>query len=305
MSDMILDKLYSVVGKENVLIDEPMSKHTTFKVGGPADYYITPNGIEEAAEIVRLLLSEKIPFYIVGNGSNLLVRDEGFRGCIVSISKGMDEVRIEGNVIHAQAGAMLSRVANVALENGLDGMTFASGIPGTVGGAMVMNAGAYGSEMKNIVRDVTLLDMETAQIVTLPCDKMEFCYRGSIIKRHPYLVLSAAFTLAEGDKETIRAQMAELAEKRRSKQPLEFPSAGSTFKRPEGYFAGKLIEDAGLKGYSVGGAMVSDKHCGFVINKGNATAADILTLIGDVRSKVKECFGVELEPEVCILPVNI
>lgn len=301
MKELLLNELYSITDKQNVLLDEPMSKHTTFRVGGKADLFVTPKSIKEAADIVRLLLTNNEEFYIVGNGSNLLVSDDGYRGCIVCISNGMDAVTIDGNTITAEAGAMLSKVANIACENDLDGLVFASGIPGSVGGAVVMNAGAYGGEMKDIISQVTLFDMESLQIVTLDNSQMQFSYRNSIVKSHPYIVLSATYEMTPGNKDDIRQAMNELSQKRREKQPLEYPSAGSTFKRPEGYFAGKLIEDAGLKGYSVGGAMVSTKHSGFVINAGDATADDIITLIRDVRKCVFDKYGVYLEPEVCMI----
>lgn len=297
----VIDTIYDITGKDCVFVDEPMSRHTTFRVGGPADLLVIPKGINEAADIVRLLLHKKIPFIVIGNGSNILVSDKGFRGVVVCLAKGMDEIKVEGNFIRAGAGAKLSKVAAVAMENSLSGLVFASGIPGSIGGAVVMNAGAYGGEMKDVIKEVTLLDEESGEIVTLTCDEMDFSYRHSVCKEKTYMVLSALIELAEGDKEVIKLEMAELAKKRREKQPLEYPSAGSTFKRPEGFFAGKLIEDSGLRGYRVGDAQVSEKHCGFVINKGNATANDILTLMKDVENIVKEKFGVVLEPEVCII----
>lgn len=301
MISSILDKIYEITDRKNVLTQEEMSKHTSFKVGGPADVVVIPQGINEAADIVRLLLHNKIPYFLLGNGSNLLVSDKGYRGVIVKLSKGMDDIVVEDNIIRANAGAMLSRVASVAMENSLSGLVFASGIPGTVGGAVVMNAGAYGGEMKDVIKEVTLLDCSKGEIVTVAGSDMNFSYRHSICKEKEYVVLSAAFQLSSGNRDEIKSEIAELAQKRRDKQPLEYPSAGSTFKRPEGYFAGKLIEDAGLKGYSVGGAQVSEKHCGFVINKGNASAEDIITLIRDVRDIVNDKYKVILEPEVCML----
>ncbi|MBO4267117.1 MAG: UDP-N-acetylmuramate dehydrogenase [Lachnospiraceae bacterium] len=278
-----------------------MNKHTTFKVGGQADVFVIPQSIEEAADIIRLLLSKNEPYTVIGNGSNILVSDRGYRGCIVCMDRGTDSITVKGTSIRAEAGAMLSKVANAAYENSLTGLEFASGIPGTVGGAMVMNAGAYGFEMKDVTVNVTLFDAVTGEVKTLPAADMEFGYRTSIVKKHPYTVLAAEFLLTAGNREEIKAQMDELAQKRRQKQPLEYPSAGSTFKRPEGFFAGKLIEDAGLKGYSVGGAAVSEKHCGFVINKGGATATDVIRLMNDVKDKVYEKFGVCLEPEVVMI----
>lgn len=301
MNNEIYEKLINITDKQNVLIDEPMKNHTTFKVGGSADYFVIPQNITEAAEIVRLLLRYNIPYYVVGNGSNLLVSDDGFRGVIISVSKGLDYINIDGNELTVGAGALLSKVASVAINNGLKGLVFASGIPGSIGGAVVMNAGAYGGEMKDVIKEVTLFDIATSEIVTLSNEDMKFSYRNSVVKSHPYIVLSAVITCENGNVEELKAEATELATKRKEKQPLEYPSAGSTFKRPEGYFAGKLIEDAGLKGYCVGGAQVSQKHSGFVINKGGATATDIITLINDVRAKVYSEYGVVLEPEVCML----
>lgn len=301
MNDILLKQIYTVTDVDNVKVNEPMSKHTTFRVGGNADVFITPQDTKEAAEIVRLLLANEEPFYVVGNGSNLLVSDDGYRGCIICISKGMDNIKVEGNIITAGAGAMLSKVAAVACDSGLDNMSFASGIPGSVGGAIVMNAGAYGGEMKDIVETVVVYDCADNTIKTLTNSQMQFGYRNSIVKSKPLIVLEVSIKLEYGNQEEIRSRMNELAVTRRQKQPLEYPSAGSTFKRPEGYFAGKLIEDAGLKGYTVGGAQVSNKHSGFVINAGGATAEDVINLIRDVRYTVDEKFGVMLEPEVCML----
>lgn len=301
MSVSLAKQLGNITDPVNIRTNEYMNKHTTFKVGGAADIFVVPQSIEEAVDIIRLLLSLNEPYTVIGNGSNILVSDSGYRGCIVCMDRGTDGINVTGTSISAQAGAMLSKVAYAAYENGLAGLEFASGIPGTVGGAMVMNAGAYGSEMKDVTVSVTVFDTVTGRTLTMPADDMEFGYRTSIIKKHPYIVLGAVFELSKGGREDIKARMDELACKRREKQPLEYPSAGSTFKRPEGYFAGKLIEDAGLKGYSAGGAMVSDKHCGFVINRDNATAEDVLKVIRDVRNTVHEKFGVMLEPEVVML----
>ena len=278
-----------------------MGRHTTFRTGGRADLFVTPADHKEATEIVRLLLAEGVPYTVMGNGSNMLVSGSGYRGCIIRLGKGMDDISVSGTVITAGAGALLSKVAGAAYERGLTGLEFASGIPGSLGGAVVMNAGAYGGQMADVVRTVTMFDAKSGETVTLPAGEMEFGYRTSIIKHHPYIVLEARMELIKGDKDLIRARMEELAEARRTKQPLEYPSAGSTFKRPEGYFAGKLIEDTGLKGFSVGGARVSEKHCGFVINKGGASPDDIIDLIRIVRERVYEKFEVMLEPEVIIL----
>ena len=297
----IIKELIKITDSNRVFSDEPMSKHTTFRVGGNADYYVSVKNEEEAVNVVRLLLANRINYYFIGNGSNLLVSDDGFRGCIIEIGKDFSNVSVDGNVITAEAGALIVKVAREAYNNSLTGLEFASGIPGTVGGAVCMDAGAYGGEIKDVVKTVRLFNTETGEIIEKTTDEMSFSYRHSVCKEEPLIVLSAVFELKEGDKDSIKVVMDELREKRTSKQPLEYPSAGSTFKRPEGYFAGKLIEDAGLKGYTVGGAQVSEKHSGFVINKGDATAADIMTLINNVRDIVKDKFDVVLEPEVCMI----
>ncbi len=276
--------------------EEPMKNHTTFRIGGPAEYYICPKK-DETAVILSAAGECNIPVTIIGNGSNLLVADGGIRGLVLEIGSGMCEVFAEGNTIRAQAGALLSKVAQAAANAGLSGLEFASGIPGSVGGAVTMNAGAYDGEMKHVVSLVTVLTPEGKELVLSP-EELEFSYRHSCIPRNGYLVLEAQFLLTPGDKEEISEKMAGFRDRRIEKQPLEYPSAGSTFKRPQGYFAGKLIMDAGLRGYMVGGAQVSEKHCGFVINKNNATAADVRQLMTDVQNKIREQFGVSLEPEV-------
>ena len=293
----MLTKLEELIGKGHVLYDEPMKKHTTFRVGGPARALVEPGSAEDVKSVVEFCKSEQIPYYIVGNGSNLLVSDQGFRGVIIQIFKEMSQIQIEGELVKAQAGALLSAIASKALEAGLAGFEFAAGIPGALGGACVMNAGAYGKEMKDVLREVTVLTPE-GEVLAIPDEKLELGYRTSIIAKKGYIVLEAVIRLQKGEKEEIKARMDELKEKRITKQPLEYPSAGSTFKRPEGYFAGKLIQDAGLQGFSVGGAQVSMKHCGFVINKDNATAADVAELMRKVSEQVEEKFGVRLEPEV-------
>lgn len=301
MNSSLLDKIKGIVDSDRVLVNEPMSKHTTFRVGGPCDIFISIKNEKEAEDLIRLLCVENEPFFVIGNGSNLLVKDEGFRGVIIEIGKHFSDITINGTEVEAKAGALLVKLANDCYKASLSGLEFASGIPGTVGGGVFMNAGAYGGELKDVIQTVRMLNIKTGEIVEKTCDEMDFSYRHSIAKEEPYIILSAKLQLSIGNKEDIKAKMDELKEQRTSKQPLEYPSAGSTFKRPEGYFAGKLIQDAGLKGYTVGGAQVSVKHSGFVINTGDATATDILTLIEDVRKKVNEQFGVELEPEVCIL----
>ena len=283
-----------------LLEQELMSRHTSFRIGGPADYFVEPASVDELAGVLSLARQEKVPFFIVGNGSNLLVSDEGFRGMIVHTGGSLRSISVEGDVIYAQAGALLGAVAGAALEAELTGMEFAAGIPGTLGGAVCMNAGAYGGEMKDILLDAEVLTQDGERLV-IPVEELDLSYRHSIIFEKNYIVLAAHIRLSRGDKTQIRNRMNELAGARKEKQPLEYPSAGSTFKRPEGYFAGKLIQDAGLKGYTVGGAQVSEKHSGFVINRGGATAEEVRFLIRQVRSKVKQQFGVELEPEVRML----
>ena len=293
----MVEKIQKLVGEAKVLVNEPMASHTTFKIGGPADYFVMPETIEELAAVLKLCKEENMPYFILGNGSNLLVGDKGFRGVVIQLYKNFDGICLEGTKITAKAGAMLIRVAKEAGKAGLTGLEFASGIPGTIGGAMVMNAGAYGGEMKDVVTAVTVLTKE-GDIKTLSGEEMNFRYRGSVVEDEGYIVLEAVMELKEGNLEEIQTRMEELSLQRRTKQPIEYPSAGSTFKRPEGYFAGKLIQDANLRGYQVGGAQVSEKHCGFVINAGGATAADVMQLMQDVSDKVEMQFGVALEPEV-------
>lgn len=293
----LYDELCQCLDQSNVSKDEPMSRHTTFRVGGPADFFVTPTEEEEVRAVVNLLKKENIPYYVIGNGSNLLVGDGGYRGAVIQICKNMNKIRVKGDMVYAQAGALLSKTAAQALEHALTGMEFASGIPGTLGGAVMMNAGAYGGEMKHILYNALALTKD-GEFRVVPADQMELGYRSSVFAKNGDIVLSAQLKLQPGDPEKIRAYMEELKEKRVTKQPLEYPSAGSTFKRPEGYFAGKLIEDTGLRGFRVGGAQVSEKHCGFVINRENATAADIVSLMEQVADRVEAKFGVRLEPEV-------
>lgn len=294
------EKLCAIVGEERMREQEPMKLHTTFRIGGPADYFVWPETQEEIGKILALCREYEIPWFVMGNGSNLLVSDQGYRGVILQIFKNYNKVLVEGECLKVQAGALLSACAAKALEAGLTGMEFASGIPGTIGGAVVMNAGAYGGEMKDILESVTVLTKE-GDIRQFTVEEMEMGYRTSIVKKRDDIVLETVLRLKKGNPEEIRGVMDELKERRVSKQPLEFPSAGSTFKRPEGYFAGKLIMDAGLRGYQVGGAQVSEKHCGFVINKEEATAADVMQLMKDVQRQVQQQFGVELQPEVRFL----
>ena len=293
----MLEKLQKLIGEAKVLANEPMASHTTFRIGGPADYFVMPETVEELRDILALCKEEGLPYFILGNGSNLLVGDKGFRGVVIQLYKNFDGLSIEGTKVTAKSGAMLIRVAKEAGKAGLTGLEFASGIPGTIGGAMVMNAGAYGGEMKDVVTAVTVLTKD-GDIKTLTGSEMNFRYRGSVVEDEGYIVLETVMELKEGNLEEIQARIDELSLQRRTKQPIEYPSAGSTFKRPEGYFAGKLIQDTNLRGYQVGGAQVSEKHCGFVINAGGATAADVMQLMQDVSDKVNAQFGVTLEPEV-------
>lgn len=290
------DRLREILTEEQIRTDEPMSRHTTFRVGGPADYFLTP-GEAELGLVVKLLQEEQIPLQIIGNGSNLLVGDKGIRGAVVEIGAQLNGVSVEGSCLVAQAGVSLARAAQEAARAHLSGLEFASGIPGTVGGAVVMNAGAYGGEMKDVVERVQVL-CGSGELKTLNGEEMEFSYRHSIVPKLNGIVLKTVFRLEEADESLIRTKMELLKNQRAQKQPLEYASAGSTFKRPKGYFAGKLIMDSGLRGFQVGGAQVSEKHCGFVINRGDATAEDILTLIRHVQKTVKEKFGVDLETEV-------
>ncbi len=296
MNDQFLTELQNVMGGSGIFMEEPMKKHTTFRVGGPADVLVQPDETALAA-ILALCRQYHVPYSFIGNGSNLLVGDKGIRGVVIEMTDPMGNIEVDGTKITAQAGAMLSKIANTAASNGLGGMEFAAGIPGSVGGAVVMNAGAYGGEMKDIIEKVYVLDENGAQL-ELDRDALDLGYRHSCIPEKKYIVTKVVLELVPRDEAEIRSEMKELNEKRAEKQPLQYPSAGSTFKRPEGYFAGKLIMDAGLRGYQVGGAQVSEKHCGFVINKGDATAADICQLMRDVSDKVQAQFGVVLEPEV-------
>ena len=283
MNQEIGKKLLSILKVEQVKKEAPMKIPTSFRVGGPASYFVTPETEEEVAKVIEVCTQENVPYYIVGNGSNLLVSDQGYEGVIIQIYKQMNRVEITENEIHAQAGALLSMIANRAMEAELTGFEFAAGIPGPLGAWCVMNAGAYGGEMKDVLESVTVLTRD-GDVKTLTKDELELGYRTSVIAKKDYIVLSAVIRLENGKKEEIKAVMDDLKEKRITKQPLEYPSAGSTFKRPEGYFAGKLIQDAGLRGFQVGGAQVSEKHCGFVVNKDQATAAEVMNLMNPETS---------------------
>lgn len=300
MNQDIIDALRQISPDLELNKNEKMSRHTTFKTGGPASLFIRPGDLDQLKAAVALLRRAEVSYFILGNGSNLLVSDKGYDGAIISTERFTDIHLEDDNRIYADAGAMNSRIAAFARDNSLTGFEFAAGIPGTIGGAMIMNAGAYDGEMKLVTKEVRALSPQ-GEIIRLSNESLQFGYRTSALKGKDFVVVSALLELEKGDKEEITAKMQELAQRRKDKQPLEYPSAGSTFKRPEGYFAGKLIEDAGLRGYTVGGAQVSEKHCGFVINKGEATSSDIYKLICDVQKKVQEDFGVKLEPEVIML----
>ncbi|SHO48822.1 UDP-N-acetylmuramate dehydrogenase [Anaerocolumna xylanovorans] len=300
MSEVFYQRLQSLFKGEQIKTEELLARHTSFQIGGPADYFLLPEEENQVAEAIKLCKEEKMPFFILGKGSNLLVSDRGYHGVIIKLAKNFSRIEIEGNKVTAQSGASLSKMAEEIAKRSLTGFEFASGIPGTLGGAVTMNAGAYGGEMKDIICDATVLDTD-GRIRFLNKDELRLGYRQSIVQEEKMVVLSVSLLLKEGKEEDIRAAMAELTKKRKEKQPLEYPSAGSTFKRPEGHFAGKLIMDSGLRGYSVGNAEVSEKHCGFVINKGGATALEVYTLIQDVIRIVYEKQGVRLEPEVRLL----
>ena len=298
--EFIYKQLLNILEEDSVKVDEPMKKHISFKVGGPADFLVKPKTEKELMEVIKLVKKENIPFLVIGNGSNLLVKDGGIRGIVIELSDNFNNYEIEGNIMKAQSGALLSILGRNAFKNSLTGFEFASGIPGTLGGALAMNAGAYGGEMKQVVKTVRLMDTD-GNIFELSNEEMKFEYRRSILTTNDYIVLSAVIELQEGNAEEIKEAMADYANRRSTKQPLNFPSAGSTFKRPEGHFAAKLIDDCGLRGLSIRGAQVSDKHCGFVINSGEASAKDILDLIFIVKSTVNAKFGIMLEEEVKIL----
>ncbi len=284
-----------------ILEQEPLSAHTTFRIGGPASFYMIPENAEEIREGIHFAKEREFPFITIGRGSNMLFPDEGYHGVVIEIGSGMNEIEYSGaGKIRAQAGALLSAIASEAARHSLTGFEFAGGIPGTLGGAVVMNAGAYGGEIKDCIVSARVMDSAGNESI-LSREQLELGYRTSVIQSRGDLVLEAEFQFEPGDPREIRERMKELNAKRREKQPLEFASAGSTFKRPEGHFAGKLIEDAGLRGYRVGDAQVSEKHCGFVVNRGHATAKEVLAVICDVQRKVLESSGVKLEPEVKII----
>nr|WP_099098530.1 UDP-N-acetylmuramate dehydrogenase [Bacillus thermotolerans] len=295
----IYKELVRICGEQNVLRDEPLKYHTLVKIGGKADFLVLPESYEAVAQVIRLKEKHNVPFMLLGNGSNIIVRDGGIRGIVLQF-KRLADIRVEGKTLIAQGGADIKAASRKALEHSLTGLEFACGIPGSIGGAMVMNAGAYGGEVKDVI-DYVRVVTPAGELLTLKKEELELGYRTSVIGKKGYIVLEAVFALAEGEKEEIKAKMDDLTFQRESKQPLEYPSVGSVFKRPPGYFAGKLIQDSGLQGKGVGGAEVSTKHAGFIVNKNNATASDYIATIEMVRKKVKETFGVELELEAKIV----
>jgi UDP-N-acetylmuramate dehydrogenase len=297
---LVAKSLQDISGPGSIKIDEPMSNHTSFKVGGPADILVTPDNKEELQKIVKLCRSEKIPLFILGNGTNLIVRDKGIRGIVVKIAGKFSKINVADEIIEAQAGILLSKLANAAMESHLTGLEFASGIPGTLGGAVTMNAGAYEGEMKDVIHKTLYMD-NRGEFAEIQGDEHQFAYRSSFIQKSGGIVLSSLIKLKRGKKEEIKGLMDDLNQRRKDKQPLELPSAGSVFKRPEGHYTGKLIENCGLKGFQMGGAQVSGKHCGFIVNSGNATCDDIVNLIKYVQISVKDKFGVELQTEVKIV----
>lgn len=298
--EALVQRLSQIVGKDNVLVDEPMSEHTTFKVGGPADIFVTPDDADELADVLEACHEADVPYFVLGCGSDLLVSDEGYRGVIISMTEEFIGVSVDGREMSCQAGVGLREASEMACELGLSGLEFACGIPGSIGGACYMNAGAYNGCIADVLKSVRVL-LPDGTVDTLSVEELDLGYRKSRIADEGMVVLSATFLLKPADPEEIREVMDDLTRRREEKQPLELPSAGSTFKRPEGYFAGKLISDAGLKGWQSGGAAVSTKHAGFVVNVGGATAADVHAVIEHVQDEVERQFGVRLEPEVRFL----
>ncbi len=300
ISKAVIEAIQRFVPYENIRLQEPMADHTTFRIGGPADCFVQLENEQQLKKLQKYLGLAGVPFFVMGNGSNLLVSDAGYRGVLLQIGSGMSDISVEGCRVVAKAGASLAQVARKALEYGLTGLEFASGIPGTVGGGVVMNAGAYGGEMCQVVTQVNVVNQD-GETMELDNETMEFGYRTSVIRHSTFTITEVVFSLEPGDREAIKAKMEELAGRRREKQPLEYPSAGSTFKRPEGNFAGKLIMEAGFRGFQIGGARVSDKHCGFIINTGNATARDVLDVIARIQAGVKDKFHVDLETEIVFI----
>lgn len=298
--DIIYMELAQGINKENILRDEPMKNHTSFKIGGPADILITPESVEEIVYSINYCRNNRVKYYVIGNGSNLLVRDKGIRGVVIKIAESFSNITIEDTIVKAQAGVLLSRLSKIIMAESLEGFEFASGIPGTLGGAITMNAGAYGGEMKDVVKGITCID-EKGKVIYLDNKDIDFGYRRSIVQDKGYIVLEVEMELVKGDYGNIKKITDELTHKRTSKQPLHLPSAGSTFKRPEGYYAAKLIDDSDLRGVRFGDAQVSEKHCGFIVNVGNANAEQVLSLIKLVQKVVKDKYNVELDTEVRII----
>jgi len=300
MMDLALEEVNRILKSDQILVDVPMKDYTSMRVGGKAKIVVLPSAVDEIRELIKSLGKNSIPYYVIGNGTNLIVHDAGYNGVIIKLSENFSSVTVDENIITAKSGASIVSVSNLACENSLSGLEFAAGIPGTVGGAVVMNAGAYDGEMKDVVFEATCVD-HTGEIVSLGYDDLQFGYRTSRVQRDSLVVLEAKMRLNEGNMDAIKDKMKELNRRRREKQPLNFPSAVSIFKRPAGHFAGKLIEEAGLRGYQIGGAQVSEKHCGFIINTGTATASDVIELIEYIKKKVFETSGVMLQQEVKIL----
>ncbi len=298
--ELAAELISNIVGRENVFIDEPMWKHTSFKVGGNADLMVLPQNTDQLIDIVRICMEREYPFLVMGNGTNLIVKDKGIRGIVIKTYEGLQNYKVYDDFIEAESGILLSKLANIALENSLTGLEFASGIPGTLGGAVTMNAGAYYGEMKDVVVWTKYLDRQ-GLVKELEGEQHQFGYRTSFIQTNGGIVLKSRLKLKKGNSSEIKALMDDLDKRRKDKQPLDMPSAGSVFKRPTGYYAGQLIENCGLRGYTIGGAQISTKHCGFIVNKGNATAEDVIALIKLVQEKVKSKFGVELQTEVKVV----
>lgn len=298
------ETIQTIYPEGSVFFEEPMCRHTTFRIGGPAECYVIPSDSEQLRRTIALCMEQEVPYLVIGNGSNLLVSDAGIRGVVIRQAEGVYRVLGEQNgvtLFRADAGMLFSSFAKAVSRDGYEGMAYATGIPGTIGGAVFMNAGAYGGELKDTLVSVEVLRRD-GEIVSLPAEALALSYRHSNVESNGYVVLTATFGLKKcEDIAALSLYVRELTEKRKEKQPLEYPSAGSTFKRPEGYFAGKLIDDAGLRGFRIGDAQVSEKHCGFVVNRGNATADEVMRLISAVQRKVYEQFGVMLEPEVRFL----
>lgn len=298
--ELVYRVLAGITEEKNIKLDEPMKHHTSFKIGGPADLLVTPASTEELSRILKYCNKENVPVFVMGNGTNLLVTDKGIRGVVIKIFDNLKGCTVKDNIIEAYGGTLLSSVSKTALKHELTGLEFASGIPGTIGGAVAMNAGAYGGEMKDVVIETEYMD-RNGDIRLIKGEEHEFGYRTSFIQKHHGIVLKSVLKLRAGCKQEIENLMEDLTCRRRDKQPLEMPSAGSVFKRPVGYFAGKLIEDCGLRGYSIGGAQVSTKHCGFIVNNGNADSKDVLALVKFIQERVKDQFGVELQTEIRIV----